>query len=83
MRSLQAARPNPGVVHTMSGQSLAPGTKQTLLTDHMDRLPPHVLQQMYAGKSGQALGAGLKANIKFDKYICRVPTQVLKVLKRS
>ena len=50
MRSLQAARPAPGVVHTMSGQSLAPGTKQTLLTDHMDKLPPHVLQQMYAGK---------------------------------
>ena len=35
---------------TVSGQAIIPGTKQTLITNHVTHLPSHVLQQMYAGK---------------------------------
>ena len=46
-----APRPGyPGYNRTVAGQTIQPGTKQTLITNHVTQLPSHVLQQMYAGK---------------------------------
>ncbi len=46
-----APRPGyPGYNRTVAGQPIHPGTKQTLITNHVTQLPSHVLQQMYAGK---------------------------------
>ena len=52
-RSTQMTEPTVTVVprQTVSGQVIQPGTKQTLITNHVTKLPSHVLQQMYAGKN--------------------------------
>lgn len=52
-QTVQPRQPTVTIVpkQTVSGQAIVPGTKQTLITNHVTHLPSHVLQQMYAGKN--------------------------------
>lgn len=43
------ARQGQGQVLTASGQQVPQGMRQTLMTAHVENLPPHVFKQMYAG----------------------------------